>query len=502
MNRSLKITTGLALVLALAPWAAGSGSALAQDARCFPETNQCISGRFRQFWEQNGGLAVFGFPIGPAHDETNPDDSRTHLTQWFERNRFELHQENQPPYDVLLGRLGAPDAANADSIARQPESGPHPSCLWFAQTGFNVCNTQVAQFASYWQSHGLADPSMIGYQRSLALFGLPLSRQISTGAADTPYIQYFERARFEWHPSNPDPYKVLLGRLGAEANPPSTAPAAYANTDTSVDLLASYYNAINRQDYQRAYGYWESPPSGYDDFVRGYADTAAVQLIVRPPTFIDAGAGNLHTQVPTVLIAQRRDGGTQIFSGCYTAHKSNLHPPDIPREDIWHLSQATIAVAPADAAIPSLLAQACPDLQPPAYVNTSSPLDMLASFYDAINRQDYQRAYGYWESPPSGYGEFAQGYADTAAVQLIVQPPAFLGAAAGSSYASISTALVATHRDGSQQIFSGCYTARKSNLRPPDIPREDTWPLYSAAITPAPAGAGLPALLAHACPAN
>ena len=30
------------------------------DQRCFPETGFCISGRIRQFWEQNGGLSVFG----------------------------------------------------------------------------------------------------------------------------------------------------------------------------------------------------------------------------------------------------------------------------------------------------------------------------------------------------------------------------------------------------------------------------------------------------------
>ena len=33
--------------------------------------------------------------------------------------------------------------------------------------------------------------------------------------------QYFERARFEYLPANPDPYKVLLGRLGAEAYDPT-----------------------------------------------------------------------------------------------------------------------------------------------------------------------------------------------------------------------------------------------------------------------------------------
>jgi hypothetical protein len=30
-------------------------------------------------------------------------------------------------------------------------------------------------------------------------------------------VQYFERARFEWHPDlSGTPYEVLLGRLGAE----------------------------------------------------------------------------------------------------------------------------------------------------------------------------------------------------------------------------------------------------------------------------------------------
>jgi hypothetical protein len=74
--------------------------------RCFPETNQCISGRFRDYWEQSGGLAVFGYPLTAASPELNADTGQTYLTQWFERNRFELHPENQRPYDVLLGRLG------------------------------------------------------------------------------------------------------------------------------------------------------------------------------------------------------------------------------------------------------------------------------------------------------------------------------------------------------------------------------------------------------------
>ena len=65
--------------------------------------------------------------------------------------------------------------------------------------------------------------------------------------------------------------------------------------------------------------------------------------------------------------------------------------------------------------------------------------------------------------------------------------------AAGSSYVGISTVLIATHSDGSQQIFAGCYTARASNVQP------DGWHLFGAAITPAPNSPPIAPLLARDC---
>ncbi len=97
------------LLLALAAYPAAQ-PASAQTARlCFlnvPGITNCIEGRFRQYWEQNGGLLVFGYPVSAAAQERNRDTGKQYLTQWFERNRFELHPENRRPYDVLLGRLG------------------------------------------------------------------------------------------------------------------------------------------------------------------------------------------------------------------------------------------------------------------------------------------------------------------------------------------------------------------------------------------------------------
>jgi hypothetical protein len=204
------------------------GGASAQDGRrCFdvPGITNCIEGRFREYWEQNGGLPVFGYPITAATTEKTAEGS--FLTQYFERNRFELHPEKARPYDVLLGRLGDDRLKQqkrdwrAFGAAKKIEG-----CLFFAETNHNICDLSGgAGFKSYWESHGLQDPALDRFQRSLALFGLPLSEvTVETNAAgDTVMTQWFERGRFEYHLDQPREFQVLLGLLGNETrNPPAT----------------------------------------------------------------------------------------------------------------------------------------------------------------------------------------------------------------------------------------------------------------------------------------
>jgi glucose/arabinose dehydrogenase len=200
--------------------------AAAQSAsQCFPETGQCVGGRFQQYWNANGGLPVFGFPIGDQR--TMQGSEGAFSTQWFERERFEAHPENQPPYDVLLGRLGD------EALRRQgrdwftfPKGQPQNSCQFFPETQHTVCEP----FLSYWRAHGLEFDRRAGksYAESLALFGLPLSEPAmeTNSSGFTVLTQWFERARFEYLPNNPDPYKVLLGRLGAELFDPAAVSGA------------------------------------------------------------------------------------------------------------------------------------------------------------------------------------------------------------------------------------------------------------------------------------
>ena len=48
----------------------GWTSTSAARTRCFAETGFCVSDPILAYWEKNGGLAVFGYPLGVLHDET------------------------------------------------------------------------------------------------------------------------------------------------------------------------------------------------------------------------------------------------------------------------------------------------------------------------------------------------------------------------------------------------------------------------------------------------
>ena len=82
------------------------------EVRMFAETGHGIGGGFRWFWEHNGGLMIFGYPL--TDEFTDPETGL--VVQYFERARFEYHPENDDPYTVLLTRLGA-EALEAQEAA-------------------------------------------------------------------------------------------------------------------------------------------------------------------------------------------------------------------------------------------------------------------------------------------------------------------------------------------------------------------------------------------------
>ncbi|MEO8289153.1 MAG: phosphate ABC transporter substrate-binding protein PstS [Chloroflexota bacterium] len=76
------------------------------NATRFAATGHSVGGKFRAYWEKNGGLAQQGYPISDEFTEKSATDGKTYTVQYFERAVFELHPENAAPNDVLLSLLG------------------------------------------------------------------------------------------------------------------------------------------------------------------------------------------------------------------------------------------------------------------------------------------------------------------------------------------------------------------------------------------------------------
>src|SRR6476620_1347972 len=71
----------------------------------FKETGQVLGQPFLSYWEEHGGVAVFGYPISDRLLETAEDSGEEYTVKYVERARFELHHATGDK--VILGRLGA-----------------------------------------------------------------------------------------------------------------------------------------------------------------------------------------------------------------------------------------------------------------------------------------------------------------------------------------------------------------------------------------------------------
>ena len=155
-------------------------------------------------------------------------------------------------------------------------------------------------------------------------------------------------------PGNSDDVGLLVNACDHPAPPPPGP--AYDDPGGPVQLLASYFNAINLGDYARAWDYWENPPNpSFDDFRNGYADTASVFLVVRPPIGYEGAAGSSYARVPVLLLATHTDASEHNFSGCYVGRSPNLGAD----AGLWSLFDAVVQALPAGQRGAHLLAGAC-----------------------------------------------------------------------------------------------------------------------------------------------
>jgi hypothetical protein len=125
------------------------------------------------------------------------------------------------------------------------------------------------------------------------------------------------------------------------------------SNDDAIATLASYYDAINARDYQRAYNLWESPPSSFQQFAKGFADTSQVRILVEPSARVEGAAGSVFAEISTIVVAAARNGTERVFAGCYVLRRSNVENRG------WHIYRANISVAPSNTKVSRLLSQVC-----------------------------------------------------------------------------------------------------------------------------------------------
>ncbi|NJK80042.1 MAG: sortase [Chloroflexaceae bacterium] len=209
MKKQLLRNLGLILVLVLVGAAAPLARANTEYGTpvYIAETGHTLAYNFRQFYEYRGGLAVFGYPI----TEVFLEDGRP--MQYFERARLEWHADLGVVQAGHLGTWAAREKRDLPPFQPLPAAPTEPNVLFFPETGHSLRSF----FLIFWQGYG-----------ALENFGYPISEEfLEVNPLDgREYrVQYFERARFEYHPELPLGQRVQLAHLGRQYLLEHPAPA-------------------------------------------------------------------------------------------------------------------------------------------------------------------------------------------------------------------------------------------------------------------------------------
>lgn len=199
----------------------------------FSPTGKSVQGTFLSTFNRYG-LERIGYPLTDERVENGQ------VVQYFERVRMEFHPEVASS-SVLFSRLGA-EMTQGVQFAKVAPFQSTRIRAYFPATGHSL----GGGFYTYWQQNG-----------GLALFGLPLSEEFKENGLT---VQWFERARFEYHPELVGTGKAIqlshLGSIayGSQANRTTQAPAPAAATvqqapaSVSLDGAESFVlQAINEQ---------------------------------------------------------------------------------------------------------------------------------------------------------------------------------------------------------------------------------------------------------------
>lgn len=149
---------------------------------------------FRDYYQAHSGERVFGRPISGLVQVGGRE------AQWFERSRLEYWPEHKgTAYEVQPALVGVEFTQNVP-FPNQQFFPSNPEVVYSPITNHGVSE----RFYTFWEQNG-----------GLDVFGYPLSDELQERFGEKMYtVQYFQRARLEYHPDAGDGSQILIGLLG------------------------------------------------------------------------------------------------------------------------------------------------------------------------------------------------------------------------------------------------------------------------------------------------
>jgi len=149
---------------------------------------------------------------------------------------------------LLVGAVTAVAVLGGATVA--PAQAQQEDCRFFGETGYYVCDA----FLEFFDTRG-----------GLEIFGYPLTDafvDLDRGLL----VQYFQRARMEWHPANSAPYQVQLGLLVddlaydfpgalAETIPPVNTPLRHYFPETNHVVSFAFLKYFREHGGLDVFGY-------------------------------------------------------------------------------------------------------------------------------------------------------------------------------------------------------------------------------------------------------
>lgn len=186
------LVASLALIVVL--WVISQPLQAPSDVQFFRETGHNVRGEFLAFYNDNGGLEIFGYPI----TEQFPVDGK--IVQYFQNVSMELGGGNSQTSRVRLSSL------SETLLKTEPPIDPAPTDAatlqrYFPETG----HIADSRFFDFFNTNG-----------GVSLFGYPIAE-----AADESgqIVQYFQNVRMVWNPVAQQVHLSSLGEVEFDIGP-------------------------------------------------------------------------------------------------------------------------------------------------------------------------------------------------------------------------------------------------------------------------------------------